>query len=399
MCGIVGVLGQMEAAPRILDALRRLEYRGYDSAGITTLLNGRADRRRAVGKLRALRSLMAAEPLSGSAGIGHTRWATHGAPTVANAHPHRAGAVHVVHNGIIENFRALREELSAAGITCETDTDTEVVAQLVANRMAAGDDPVAAVRHVVPRLKGAFALAFLFDGHADLMIATRHGSPLAIGWGDGEMFLGSDAMALSPMTDEITYLDEGDLAVLRREGAELFDATGNPVERDRRRVAIDPSATEKGNYRHYMLKEIHEQPASLGLTLARHVAATRDRIASPAEALDWAAMTRLCLVGCGTASLAGHVAKYWFESLAGLPVELDIASEFRYRDHPFMAQEAALFISQSGETADTLAAMRHATPQLVGAGAVVNVAESTIAREAATILPIMAGPEIGVAST
>ncbi|MEO1776010.1 MAG: glutamine--fructose-6-phosphate transaminase (isomerizing) [Pseudomonadota bacterium] len=399
MCGIVGVLGQLEAAPRILDALRRLEYRGYDSAGITTLLNGKAERRRAVGKLKALRDLLSDYPVHGTAGIGHTRWATHGAPTVANAHPHAAGPVHVVHNGIIENFRALRSELEAAGITLKTETDTEVVAQLVAQLMDAGEEPQAAVQAVLPRLHGAFALAFLFDGHPDLMIVARHGSPLAIGWGDGEMFVGSDALALSPMTDEVTYLEEGDSAVIRRESLAILDAAGTPVERARNRVTVDPGATEKGAYRHYMIKEIHEQPAALGLTLARHIAASRDRIASPAADIDWASMTRLCLVGCGTAFLAGHVAKYWFESLAGLPVELDIASEFRYRDHPFMAGEGALFVSQSGETADTLAAMRHATPHLAASGAVVNVTESTIAREAGTILPIMAGTEIGVAST
>ncbi|MEM9762100.1 MAG: glutamine--fructose-6-phosphate transaminase (isomerizing) [Pseudomonadota bacterium] len=399
MCGIIGVLGQLDAASRLLDALRRLEYRGYDSAGVTTLSNGKPERRRAVGKLKALRDLLGEEPVHGTAGIGHTRWATHGAPTVVNAHPHAAGPVHLVHNGIIENFRVLREGLTANEITCETETDTEVVAQLVAQRMRAGDDPVAAVRAVLPRLEGSFALLFLFENEPDLMIAARRGSPLALGWGEDEMFVGSDAMALSPMTDEITYLAEGDYAVVRRMGAEIFDAQNRPVERDRRRVAIDPSLTEKGPFRHYMLKEIHEQPAVMGLVLARHIARTLDRVASPADDLPWGMMSRLMLVGCGTASLAGQVAKYWFEGLAGLPCEADVASEFRYREHPLSGREGGLFISQSGETADTLAALRHAKPRLIATAAVVNALESSIAREADYVLPIMAGPEIGVAST
>ncbi|MEM6676892.1 MAG: glutamine--fructose-6-phosphate transaminase (isomerizing) [Pseudomonadota bacterium] len=399
MCGIIGVLGQLEAAPRILDALRRLEYRGYDSAGITTLGAAGPERRRAVGKLAELRSLLREEPVHGTAGIGHTRWATHGAPTVANAHPHVAGPVHVVHNGIIENFRALRDELSARGIACETQTDTEVVARLVAHEMAGGLDPREAVAAILPRLEGAFALVFLFQDEEDLMIAARQGSPLAIGTGEDEMFVGSDALALSPMTDAITYLEEGDWAVVTRAGAQIFDAAGNAVERAERRVNIDPTLTERGNYRHYMLKEIHEQPSVLGLVAQRHIAAARDRIASPADALPWAMISRLMLIGCGTASLAGNIAKYWFEGLAALPCEADVASEFRYREHPLTGREAGLFISQSGETADTLAAMRHAKPRLLATGAVVNALESSIAREADDVLPIMAGPEIGVAST
>ncbi|MEM7499335.1 MAG: glutamine--fructose-6-phosphate transaminase (isomerizing) [Pseudomonadota bacterium] len=399
MCGIIGVLGQLDAASRLLDALRRLEYRGYDSAGVTTLSNGKPERRRAVGKLKALKDLLQADPVRGTTGIGHTRWATHGAPTVTNAHPHAAGPVHLVHNGIIENFRPLRQELAANDIACETETDTEVVARLVAARMAAGDGPVEAVRAVLPRLEGSFALLFLFENEPDLLIAARRGSPLAIGWGDGEMFVGSDAMALSPMTDEITYLEEGDHAVVRRAGAEIFDAAGLAVERGKRRVALDPSLTEKGPFRHYMLKEIHEQPSVMGLVLARHVSAGKDRIASPADDIPWGMMSRLLLIGCGTAAYAGLVAKYWFEGLAGLPCEADVASEFRYRDHPLTGREAGLFISQSGETADTLAALRHAKPRLLATGAVVNALESSIAREAEYVLPIMAGPEIGVAST
>ncbi|MEM6490119.1 MAG: glutamine--fructose-6-phosphate transaminase (isomerizing) [Pseudomonadota bacterium] len=399
MCGIVGVLGVLDVAPRILDALRRLEYRGYDSAGITTLENGRATRRRAVGKLSALRQALAQDPLHGAAGIGHTRWATHGAATVANAHPHAAGAVHVVHNGIIENFRPLRTGLTADGIACETETDTEVVAQMVARAIAAGATPADAVAEVLPQLEGAFALAFLFDGEPDLMIAARHGSPLAIGWGEGEMFVGSDAMALSPMTDTLTYLDDGDWAVITRAGPVVRDHTGTVVDRARRHVSVDPTLVDKGTYKHFMLKEIHEQPATLGLVLARNVAASRDRVASPAEAVPWADLTRLLMIGCGTAALAGQVAKYWFEMLAGLPCEIDIASEFRYRAHPLMGGEAGLFISQSGETADTLAAMRHVAGHLRHRAAVLNVLESSIGREADVVLPIVAGPEIGVAST
>ncbi|MDT8343645.1 MAG: glutamine--fructose-6-phosphate transaminase (isomerizing) [Thermohalobaculum sp.] len=399
MCGIIGILGQLDAAPRILDALKRLEYRGYDSAGLTTLLNGKPIRRRAVGKLSALRKLVTEHPAPGSAGIGHTRWATHGAPTVTNAHPHAAGPVHVVHNGIIENFRELRAELTAAGCTFETETDTEVVAQMVAHLMAEGAEPFEAVSRTLDRVRGAFALAFLFEGQPDLMIAARHGSPLAIGWGEDEMFVGSDALALSPLTSQITYLDEGDRAVLHRAGAQVYDAAGRPVTRARRTVAIEQSMLEKAGHKHFMAKEIHEQPTVLGLVVARNVAADRRQIASPADALPWAAVSRLLLIGCGTASYAGHVAKYWFEAMAGLPVELDIASEFRYRDHPLSGSEAAIFISQSGETADTLAALRHVAGRVAATAAVVNVSESSIAREVGTVLPILAGPEIGVAST
>lgn len=399
MCGIVGILGQLDAAPRILDALKRLEYRGYDSAGLTTLLNGAPIRRRAVGKLAELVKVVAADPAPGSAGIGHTRWATHGAANVINAHPHAAGPVHVVHNGIIENFRELRAELSDLGIACETDTDTEVVAQLVAHFMAEGQAPFEAVTATLAKVEGAFALAFLFKDHPDLLIAARHGSPLAIGWGDDEMFVGSDALALSPMTSRVTYLDEGDRAILTRAGAEIFDHAGAPVNRQVRSVSVDTDLADKGAYRHFMAKEIHEQPSVLTYVLSRYVSADRDRIASPADKVDWTAVSRLLLVGCGTASLAGHVAKYWFEQLAGLPVELDIASEFRYRDAPLDGREAAFFLSQSGETADTLAALRHVSGRVAMTVGVVNAVESSIAREVDLVLPIMAGREIGVAST
>jgi glucosamine--fructose-6-phosphate aminotransferase (isomerizing) len=399
MCGIVGVLGQLEAAPRILDALKRLEYRGYDSAGLTTLQNGLPIRRRAVGKLGELIKLVAQDPAPGTAGIGHTRWATHGAPNVQNAHPHAAGPVHVVHNGIIENFRELRTELKVAGIKCQTETDTEVVAQMVAHSMSGGMTPVEAVAACLPRLEGAFALGFLFMNEPDLMIAARHGSPLAIGWGDDEMFIGSDAIALSPMTARITYLDEGDWAVVTRSGAQVYSRDGKMVDRGVATVAAESGPVDKGVHRHFMLKEIHEQPAVLNHVLSRYISADRSRISSPAESIDWADLPRLIIVGCGTAAYAGMVAKYWFEQIAGLPVELDIASEFRYRDPPLLGDEAAIFISQSGETADTLAALRHVTGRVRKTIGIVNVTESTIAREVGLVLPIMAGREIGVAST
>ena len=399
MCGIIGILGQLDAAPRILDALKRLEYRGYDSAGLTTLLNGKAVRRRAVGKLSELRKLLAEDPAHGTAGIGHTRWATHGAPTLTNAHPHAAGPVQVVHNGIIENFRELREELETKGVRFDTDTDTEVVAQMVAHLMTRGAEPFEAVSRTLDRVTGAFALAFLFEGYPDLMIAARHGSPLAIGWGDDEMFVGSDALALSPMTSDVTYLEEGDRVVLTRSGAQIYDGSGAAVTRERRHVSIEQSMIEKDGYRHFMAKEIHEQPEKVGLVVSRNVAASRERMASPSDALPWAEIDRLLLIGCGTACYAGHVAKYWFEQIAGLPCELDIASEFRYRDHPLRGSEAAIFISQSGETADTLAALRHVNGHVRATAAVVNAVESSIAREVGTVLPILAGPEIGVAST
>ncbi|MEM7684788.1 MAG: glutamine--fructose-6-phosphate transaminase (isomerizing) [Pseudomonadota bacterium] len=399
MCGIIGILGQLDAAPRILDALKRLEYRGYDSAGLTTLRDGAALRRRAVGKLAELTKVVASDPAPGSAGIGHTRWATHGGPTVENAHPQAAGPVHVVHNGIIENFRELREELAQHQIACSTETDTEVVAQLAAHFMSRGLSPLEAVSKTLEKVEGAFALAFLFEGQENLMIAARYGSPLAIGWGDDEMFVGSDALALSPMTQKITYLEEGDRAVITRSGAQIYDANDKPVDRPIKAVSIESGMVDKGEYRHFMAKEIHEQPTVLGYVLGRYISPERDRILSPAADIAWEDLNRLIIVACGTASYAGHVAKYWFEQIARLPVELDVASEFRYREPPMSATDAALFISQSGETADTLAALRHVAGQVRRTIGVVNVEESSIAREVETVLPTLAGREIGVAST
>ena len=399
MCGIVGILGQLDAAPRILDALKRLEYRGYDSAGLTTLQAGQAIRRRAVGKLSELIKTVTADPAPGPSGIGHTRWATHGAPNETNAHPHAAGPVHVVHNGIIENFRELRAELTAAGRNFATDTDTEVVAQMTAHLMSQGQSPEDAVQNTLDRIEGAFALAFLFEGHDDLMIAARHGSPLAIGWGDDEMFVGSDALALSPMTRRITYLNEGDRAILKRKGARIFDHKRRPVERPIQTITAESGMADKGEHRHFMAKEIHEQPTALGYVLGRYLSGDRTEIVSPAEQIDWPNLSRLIIVACGTASYAGHVAKYWFEQLAGIPVELDIASEFRYREAPLDGREAAIFISQSGETADTLAALRHVKGRVATTVGVLNVEESSIARDVDIILPILAGREIGVAST
>ncbi|MEM7178811.1 MAG: glutamine--fructose-6-phosphate transaminase (isomerizing) [Pseudomonadota bacterium] len=399
MCGIVGVLGQLEAAPRILDALKRLEYRGYDSAGLTTLENGVPVRRRAVGKLKELIRLVAANPAHGSVGIGHTRWATHGAPNVTNAHPHAAGPVHVVHNGIIENFRELRASLQARGVECQTDTDTEVVAQMVAAGMADGMSPLDAVNHTLNQVTGAFALVFLFSGETDLMIAARHGSPLAIGWGEEEMFVGSDAMALSPMTSQITYLEEGDRAMITRAGAEIFDASGERVTRVARSVSVDSVLADKGSHRHFMAKEIHEQPKTLGYVLSHYISADKETVVSHADEVDWHSVSRIILVACGTASYAGHVAKYWFEQLTGIPVEFDIASEFRYRNPPLSGDEVAIVVSQSGETADTLAALRYMKGRVRTTIAIVNVIESSMAREVDIILPTLAGPEIGVAST
>ncbi|MEL6217202.1 MAG: glutamine--fructose-6-phosphate transaminase (isomerizing) [Pseudomonadota bacterium] len=398
MCGIVGVIGQLEAAPRILDALRRLEYRGYDSAGLTTLENGRAVRRRAVGKLGELVREVAANPARGTVGIGHTRWATHGAVTVTNAHPHKAGPVHLVHNGIIENFAELRAELARTGIACETDTDTEVVARLVAHGMGQGQSAQEAVASVLPRLEGAYALVFLFEGQPDLMIAARSGPPLAIGWGEDEMYVGSDALALSPMTSRISYLEDGDYAVLTHKGAQVFNRSG-PVERPISTVSVDNTLIEKGRHKHFMVKEIHEQPEVLSRVLARYVDPGRTHVVSPADAIEWPAVSRVILVACGTASYACHVAKYWFEQFAGIPCEVDVASEFRYREPPLDGREVMIVVSQSGETADTLAALRHVADQVAHTVAVVNVIESSIAREVDIVLPTLAGPEIGVAST
>ncbi|MDH2328737.1 glutamine--fructose-6-phosphate transaminase (isomerizing) [Cereibacter sp. SYSU M97828] len=395
MCGIVGILGKNEVAPQLVEALRRLEYRGYDSAGIATVNGAALDRRRATGKLVNLSDLLVHEPLAGKAGIGHTRWATHGAATVANAHPHRSGRVAVVHNGIVENFRELREELEASGAVFESQTDTETVAHLTARHLASGMTPQEAAFATVDRLEGAFALAFLFEDEPDLMIAARKGSPLAIGHGDGEMFIGSDAIALAPMTDRITYLEEGDRAVVTRAGAEIYDAAGRRANRAMTQIQIDATRIEKSGYRHFMAKEIAEQPAVLADALAHYV---RDGKLHMPD-VDFTGVDRLTLVACGTAHYACHVAKYWFEQIARLPVDIDIASEFRYRDPVLSKDSWALFVSQSGETADTLAALRHARDQVARIVAVVNVPTSSIARESDLALPILAGVEVGVAST
>ncbi|WP_068116844.1 glutamine--fructose-6-phosphate transaminase (isomerizing) [Tropicimonas marinistellae] len=397
MCGIVGVLGNHEAAPLLVEALKRLEYRGYDSAGIATVNDGALDRRRAVGKLVNLSDLLVHEPLAGKAGIGHTRWATHGAPNVANAHPHRAGPVAVVHNGIIENFRELRAELARAGLHFETETDTETIALLVQHMLNQGMTPRDAASAAIGRLEGAFALALLFDGEDDLMIAARKGSPLAIGHGKGEVFVGSDAMALAPMTDQITYLEEGDWAYLTREHVEIRDASGTLVNRPVQTVNIDLAQVEKGGHRHFMAKEIAEQPTVLGDALAHYLRG--EGIELPGPGLDFNDFDRLVMVACGTANYACVVAKYWFEQLAGISVEVDIASEFRYREPPIPPRSLALFVSQSGETADTLAALRYCEGKAQRIAAVVNVTESSIARESDLVLPIRAGTEIGVAST
>ena len=399
MCGIVGVLGHNEVAPLLVEALKRLEYRGYDSAGIATVNRGKLDRRRAVGKLVNLSDLLVHEPLAGKSGIGHTRWATHGAATVANAHPHRAGSAAVVHNGIIENFKELRTELAADGYAQESDTDSEVVALLLRREMDRGASPVDAARATLKRLHGAFALCFLFDGEQDLLIAARKGSPLAIGWGVGEMFVGSDAIALAPMTDRITYLEEGDWAVVTRKGAEIFDAADRRANRPETRVQLDATRIEKGGYRHFMAKEIAEQPVVLADALKHYTGGGAAPALHLPEALDFATIDRVTLVACGTASYACHVAKYWFEQIAGLPADIDIASEFRYRDPVLSPASMAVFVSQSGETADTLAALRHVKEKVAKVVSVVNVPTSSIARESDLALPILAGVEVGVAST
>ncbi|MDP1578020.1 MAG: glutamine--fructose-6-phosphate transaminase (isomerizing), partial [Cypionkella sp.] len=391
-----GVLGNHEVAPLLVESLKRLEYRGYDSAGIATVHKGKLDRRRAVGKLVNLSDLLVHEPLAGKAGIGHTRWATHGAATTTNAHPHRSGPVAVVHNGIIENFRELRAELSAAGLTQESETDTETVALLAHLYISRGATPIVAARQTLKRLHGAFALCFLFDGEEDLIIAARKGSPLAIGHGDGEMFVGSDAIALAPMTDRITYLEEGDWAVITRQGAVIYDEMDRLANRPEARIQVDATRIEKAGYKHFMAKEIAEQPVVIADALRRYV--QNGALQLPAE-VDFAGVDRLTMVACGTASYACHVAKYWFEQIAGLPCEIDIASEFRYREPPLSPNQWALFVSQSGETADTLAALRYTREKVAKIVAVVNVPTSSIAREADLALPIMAGIEVGVAST
>lgn len=400
MCGIVGILGREAVAGQLLDALKRLEYRGYDSAGVATVENGHLERRRAEGKLKNLEAKLEREPLRGLAGIGHTRWATHGKPTENNAHPHATERLAVVHNGIIENFRELRQELEGNGTTFGSETDTEVVAHLVTAEMKKGRSPVEAVKAALPRLRGAFALAFVFAGEDDLLIGARRGSPLAIGHGDNEVYLGSDAIALAPFTDTICYLEDGDWAVMRRGGVEIFDAEGRMVSRPLIKTTGSAFLVDKGNHRHFMAKEIHEQPEVVAHTLSHYLDMTEERVVLPGKLpFDFNALERIAISACGTAYYAGLVAKYWFERYARIPVEIDIASEFRYREAPLRKGDLSIFVSQSGETADTLASLRYAKVQGQHVLSVVNVQSSSIARESDVIMPTLAGPEIGVAST
>jgi glucosamine--fructose-6-phosphate aminotransferase (isomerizing) len=400
MCGIVGILGRGPVAEQLVDSLKRLEYRGYDSAGVATLEGDHLERRRAEGKLKNLEARLQASPLAGHTGIGHTRWATHGKPTENNAHPHATARVAVVHNGIIENFRELREELQKKGAVFTTETDTEIVLHLVDSYLAKGFKPADAVKEALSQLRGAFALGFIFAGDDDLLIGARNGPPLAIGHGEGEMYLGSDAIALGPFTDMISYLEDGDWVVLTRSGATIYDKNNAAVHRDAIRHSAATALVDKANYRHFMAKEIHEQPEVVGHTLARYVDMATERIALPASLpFDFREVQRISITACGTSSYAAYVAKYWFERLSRLPVEVDVSSEFRYREAPLRRGDLGIFISQSGETADTLAALRYAKEQGLHTLSIVNVATSTIARESETVLPTLAGPEIGVAST
>ncbi len=399
MCGIIGILGNAPAAPRLVEALRRLEYRGYDSAGVATLEGGQIRRRRAAGKLANLERELAERPLAGSTGIGHTRWAPHGAPTTDNAHPHASEKVAIVHNGIIENFRPLREELIRAGHKFASETDSEVIAHLITDYLDKGKSPEDAAIAAVRRLEGAFGIAMLFAGGDDILIGARKGSPLAVGLGDGEMYLGSDAIAVSPFTTRVMFLEEGDIAVLTHNSAKILDAGGQAAERQVHVFAGGAAAVEKGNHRHFMQKEIYEQPETTGRTITRYVNAYDERVEMPdLDGVDLAADSAI-IIGCGTAHYAGRVAEYWLEQIAGVPVETDIASEFRYRKPAFGKNSFGVFVSQSGETADTLAALRYCKEHKLKTLAVVNVPESTIWREADARLPTLAGPEIGVAST
>ncbi len=399
MCGIIGIVGIFPVADRLVDGLKRMEYRGYDSAGVCTVDGGALIRRRAEGKLANLVRVLAGDPAPGLTGIAHTRWATHGAPSTVNAHPHATPEVALVHNGIIENFRPLRDALIARGRRFESETDTEVVAHLMSERIEAGDTPQDAVKAVLPQLRGAFALAIAFRSHPDLLIGARLGSPLVVGYGEGETFLGSDALALAPLTQRIAYLDEGDWVVITRDGAMIFDKNNEPVTRDVTTSGVSAAAIEKGNYRHFMQKEIFEQPTVVAQTLQSYIRAVEQTVALPQMDFDLAGIERITIVACGTSFYAGMVAKYWFEQFARVPVDIDVASEFRYRNPVLVPGGLALFISQSGETADTLAALRHCRSQGQTIAVVVNVPTSSMAREADLLLPTHAGPEIGVAST
>ena len=399
MCGIIGIVGKSAVSDRLVDGLKRMEYRGYDSAGVCTVHDGQLVRRRAEGKLANLVNVLKTDDAAGNIGIAHTRWATHGAPTTSNAHPHATGEVALVHNGIIENFKQLRDELIARGRTFESETDTEVVAHLVSEQVEAGHAPADAVKAVLPRLRGAFALAIAFRQFPDFLIGARLGSPLVVGYGDGETYLGSDALALAPLTQKIAYLEEGDWVVVTRDGAQIFDKDNNSVTRETTASGVSAAQIEKGNYRHYMQKEIFEQPTVVAQTLSSYIRPLEQTVALPQMDFDLAGVKRITIVACGTSFYAGMVAKYWFETFARVPVDIDVASEFRYRDPVLEEGGLALFISQSGETADTLAALRHCKENGQTIAVVVNVPTSSMAREADLLLPTHAGPEIGVAST
>ena len=399
MCGIIGIVGKQDVANRLVEGLRRMEYRGYDSAGVCMVRDGQLIRRRAEGKLNNLVTELAQNPAPGVVGIAHTRWATHGAPTTSNAHPHATEEVALVHNGIIENFKPLRDALIAKGRRFESETDTEVVAHLVSEQVEAGASPQEAVKAVLPQLRGAFALAIAFRQHPDMLIGARLGSPLVVGYGEGETYLGSDALALAPLTQKIAYLDEGDWVIITRDGAEIFDKDNQPVQRAITTSGVTAAAVEKGPYRHYMLKEIFEQPIVVAQTLQSYIRAVEEQVALPQMDFDLSEIKRITIVACGTSFYAGMVAKYWFEQFARVPVDIDVASEFRYRNPVLEPGGLALFISQSGETADTLAALRHARAEGQKIAVVVNVPTSSMAREADLLLPTHAGPEIGVAST
>jgi glucosamine--fructose-6-phosphate aminotransferase (isomerizing) len=399
MCGIIGILGQDRVTDRLLQGLRRLEYRGYDSAGICTIVDGGLDRRRAEGKLDNLARVLGEEPLGGTIGIAHTRWATHGAPTHRNAHPHIVDGVALVHNGIIENFRALREEMQAEGRVFQSETDSEVVAHLVDSQLKAGKSPKEAVAAVLPRLHGAFAITIMFRDYPDMLVGARMGAPLTVGYGEGETYLGSDALALAGLTQRIAYLEEGDWAIVTRDGATIFNRLNEEVTRPVVSSGASAAMTEKGNHRHYMQKEIFEQPIVVAQTLSSYLRPYEQQVALPAMDFDFADVPRITIVACGTSFYAGMVAKYWLEQFARVPVDLDVASEFRYRQPVLEKGGLALFISQSGETADTLAALRHARAEGQRIAVVVNVPTSSMAREADLLLPTHAGPEIGVAST
>ncbi|MEG8220174.1 glutamine--fructose-6-phosphate transaminase (isomerizing) [Sphingomonas sp. HH69] len=399
MCGIIGIIGRDDVAERLVDGLKRLEYRGYDSAGVATVHDGAIERRRAEGKLANLVTELRDEPLPGTTGIAHTRWATHGAPTTSNAHPHATREVALVHNGIIENFKPLRAELMARGRIFDSQTDTEVVAHLVSELVEQGVSPRDAVAQVLPRLHGAFALAILFRSHPDMLIGARLGSPLVVGYGDGETYLGSDALALAPLTQRIAYLEEGDWVVITKDGAEIFDKDNQPVERPVTLSGVSGAMIDKGNHRHFMQKEIFEQPVVVAQTLRAYLRRMENEVAMPDMDFDLGQVKRITIVACGTSYYAGLVAKYWFEKFARVAVDIDVASEFRYRDPVLEPGGLALFISQSGETADTLAALRHAKAEGQIIAVVVNVPTSSMAREADLLLPTHAGPEIGVAST